>query len=606
MSFATSFPRGAVRKRPAGFGGAARPKARRGVDRSAELARVINLSRRPEGGYDQAFADAMSLELVRPGSDFRLKPKQAAMLVEAVEAGGLFSTAGVGGGKTVAAPLFGHIMDIAPTLMLVPPSIKTEITTRVIPWLLRNIDFIPPMVVSYSELSTASKSDLLDRIKPRLIIADECHNLRNTTASRTKRFLRYFAENPDTLLVALSGTVTRRSVMDFWRIIQLTHRGWRLPITRHWREAKDWSLALDPQVPADQRLAPGALLELCRPGEEARDGFRRRLLETDGVIGGSAEDVGASLTVRKISPGPVPASVLAALDGLRGKWETPGGEQVTDALDFVRKARELAQGFYYVWDWPGGEPDKEWLEARAAWRKAVAEVCKLNREGLDSELLVRNAAARAAGQRDAAGLVARSDAASLPKAKRESVVDAWLAWEEVRTREEPPVRAVWVDDFLVRAAIGWARKAEADGNGGLVWYDARAIEERLNVLRGGLVCGAGTDGNARLLELSSADREGSAPSVFLSAHAHGTGKNLQRWSANLILAPFSGGATYEQLIGRTHRPGQDADEVTVDMFVHTPELEKSIETAMEQSRYIFGVTGGAQKLLIATWVEARR
>ncbi len=561
------------------------------------------MPRRSLDSYDKAFAEALSRELRREGSDIVLRPKQAAMLVEAVEAGGIFGMLGVGYGKSWCAPLFGKVMDVAPVVLLVPPSIKQEMLTRVIPFLQRHIDFIPPFVVSYSELSTVKGADILDRIKPALIVADEAHMLKNKGAARTKRFVRYFTENPTTLFVALSGTMTRKSLMDFHHIITITHKGWKCPVTRHWRDAKDWALALDPQVPEDQRMAPGALLELARPGEDARAGFRRRLIDTDGVVGGSAEDVGASLVFRTIAP-EVPAGVLAALASLRSKWETPGGEYVTDALDYSRKATELAQGFYYVWDWPKGVQDDEWLDARKAWRQAVGSVCKLGREGLDSELLVRNAAAREAGHRDTTGVVASSDAARLPKSMREDVVAAWKAWEAVKDREEPDTRAIWIDDFAVKAALQWAKDAEANGNGGIVWYNARAVGERAALL-GGLVCGAGVEGNRRMLSLSEGDRAGAAPSVFASSNAHGTGKNLQRWNRCLVIAPWSGGATWEQTIGRCHRPGQEADEVTVEIFAHTPELQRSIDTAKEQALYIAEVTGGQQKMLQGTWIEGR-
>lgn len=577
--------------------GSAKPQERRGIMRSAELSRIASLPRRSaDGVYDVHFAHALSVALRREGSDFELKPKQAAMLVEAVEAGGLFGMVGVGVGKTTIAPLFGKVMDIESVVLLVPPAIKREIVTRVIPWISKHIDFIPPTVISYSELSTAGKSDLLDRLQPRMIVVDEAHNLKNKNAARTKRFLRYFDENPATILVALSGTMARRSIMDFHHIIELTHRDWRMPLTRQWREAKDWSLALDPQVHPSERLHPGALLELCIPGEDVRSGFRRRLVETEGVIGGSAEDVGASLVMRRLTL-ELPAAVRDALSDLRKKWVTPGGEQITDALDFARKARELAQGFYYVWEWPGGEPDVEWLERRAAWRKCVADVCRLNRAGLDSELLVRNAA-----ERELKGTWKNEDA-RLPKAGRKEIVACYSDWIEVKDTEEPPVRAVWIDDFAVRAALAWGKKIQKEGDGALIWYDARAIEERATEL-GALVCGAGTEGNRRLLELAEV-KGVTPPVVFVSANAHGTGKNLQRWCRNLAIAPWPAGAKNEQIIGRTHRPYQEADEVTFDVFVHTDELERAMDAAIEDAHFIKGITGGDQKLLQATWLGSK-
>lgn len=580
---------------PRGFKSAARSrtvlKKRRGVSISAELIRVVNMPRRSLEVYDESFALALSLEMRREGSNFCLKTKQAAMLVEAVEARGLFGMLGVGGGKTVVAPLFGMVLQLSPVVLLVPPSLKIEITQKVIPWLRKEIDFEPPHVVSYAELSTVAGGDVLDRLRPRVIVLDEVHNLKNKAAARTKRFLRYMAEHPNTIVIALSGTITRRSLMDFWHIIQLSHKGPTVPVTTSWREAKDWASALDPQVPEDQRMLPGALLRLCRPGEEARAGFNRRLIDTEGVIGGSAEDVGASLVFKKIKP-VVPPKIEEALTRLRKFWETPGGEAVSDAKDFARKARELSQGFYYVWDWPDGKPDQEWLDARKLWRQTVAEVTKLNREGLDSELLVRQAAIRA---------LTHEVRGELPKSMQVNVVEAWRGWDSVRARQEPPTRAIWIDDFLVRAALEWALGMQD----GIVWYDSRAVQERAEQL-GAVVCAAGNAGNQALLDYASRPSvvAGGPPIVvFASNQAHGTGKNLQRWCANLVLAPWAGGATWEQTIGRTHRPGQEADDVTVDVFTHTPELEKSLGGALEQARFIEQLTGGAQKMLLGTWMD---
>lgn len=574
------------------------PKVRRGVSRSAELARVVKLPRRSLDAYDEAFALALSIEMRKPGSDFQLKVKQALMLIEVVEAQGMLGFVGVGGGKTTVAPLFGKVCDLDPVVLLVPPAIKREILERVIPWLQTHIDFKPPHVVSYSELSVASKGDILDRLKPKLIIADEAHNLKNKNAARTKRFLRYFDDNPETVLIALSGTIARRSIMDFHHIIQLTHKGWRCPVTRSWKDAKDWAFALDPHVQPDLRLNPGALVELCRPGEEPREGFRRRLTDTEGVIGGAAEDVGSSLLFRKRGV-PVPEKLSNALKVLRKDWETPGGEQVVDALDFARKARELAQGFYYVWDWPDGKPDVEWMTARSEWRKAVANVTKLNREGLDSELLVRNACVR-----ELKPIAADSTAARLPKTSRSDMLEAWKAWAKVMHKEEPETRAIWIDDFLVRDAIEWGKSTEVmDAGGALVWYDARAFGERAAQL-GAVVCGAGNSGNARMLDLAG-DRSGKPITVFASSNAHGTGKNLQRWSRSLVVAPWSGGGTWEQVIGREHRPGQEADEVINDVNAHTIELNLCIEKALEDAAFIRGVTGGEQKILQGTWLDLR-
>lgn len=587
-SFADAMPRGFGR--PMGTGKAKQTGAQggRSVQQSAELRRVISLPRRDMAVYDAAFAAALSKELRRPGSTFELRVKQAPMLVEAVEAGGMLGGIDVGEGKSVVAPLFGKVLDVAPVVLLVPPQMKVELQQRVLPWLRREIDFVPPIIVSYSELSTAGKDNILERIGPKAIVCDEAHNLRHRTAARTKRFLRYFDAHPETILIALSGTLHRKSLLDLWHIVQLTHKGWRCPLTRQWKEAKDWAAALDPQVRPEERLRPGALNDLCRPGEEPKDGLRRRLADTDGVILGGSEGVGASLRYVVSAP-PLPSTIDKALKTLRKDWTLPGGGDVVDALDFHRRARELAQGFYYVWDWGGRKPDDRWLEARAEWRSAVAAITKLNRPGLDSELLVRNA-------------VRRDDRLLLPKGKlTEALLLAWKAWQPVMGKAEPETKPVWLDDFFAQRLFTWGLERR-DEDGCLIWIDSRAMMERVQDLLGGrhdrmFAFGPGERASQALVDLAM--KEPGPDVVFLSASSHGTGKNLQRWSRMLVPLPWPSGADWTQRIARAHRPGQLADEVVVDVWAHTQELREALKGAKEQSEK--EITGAAQKMLQGTW-----
>jgi hypothetical protein len=86
-------------------------------------------------------------------------------------------------------------------------------------------------------------------------------------------------------------------------------------------------------------------------------------------------ELGTSLVIMKHSP-KVPPAINAALRRLRVDWVTPGGEDVSDSLDFYRKARELAYGYYYRWIWDVrvSQYQKEtWLRARSEWRKIVRQ-----------------------------------------------------------------------------------------------------------------------------------------------------------------------------------------------------------------------------------------
>jgi hypothetical protein len=50
------------------------------------------------------------------------------------------------------------------------------------------------------------------------------------------------------------------------------------------------------------------------------------------------------------------------------------------------------------------------------------------------------------------------------------------------------------------------------------------------------------------------------------------------------------------MLARTHRHGQEADEVTCEMFMHIDELEKSFEQARRDARYLEDTYGNRQKL----------
>ena len=90
--------------------------------------------------------------------------------------------------------------------------------------------------------------------------------------------------------------------------------------------------------------------------------------------------------------------------------------------------------------------------------------------------------------------------------------------------------------------------------------------------------------------------------ILASVRSHGVGANLQKYCQNLVLSPSPSGSTWEQLLGRTHRPGQEADEVEVIVYQHSPEFCEALEKARTNSEYIEASTWQRQKLNFATIV----
>jgi hypothetical protein len=345
--------------------------------------------------------------------------------------------------------------------------------------------------------------------------------------------------------------------------------GHLVPVPTHWNDLSLWSDALDEKKGDYAPVDPGALEVLCTdPAERelwstdrrtaARRAFRRRLVETPGVVATHETQVDASLVVRGVKC-EMGALVDAAFETLRKTWETPDGWSIPDGMTLARHARELALGFYLVWD---PRPPIEWQQPRKIWHQFVREVLKHSRK-YDSEKQVRLAYAHTNECKD------------------------WLA---VRETFKPNTRAVWIDARACEFIAGWART-----HAGIIWTEHRCVGQRLRDEFGLTYYGRkGLDVNKRFI-----DNHDPKTSLVASRPANSEGRNLQAWRQNLITSLLPNGARNEQLIGRTHRPGQMADEVELEFLVSCKEHLEALDQATRDARYIEHSTGSPQKLLLA-------
>jgi len=325
-------------------------------------------------------------------------------------------------------------------------------------------------------------------------------------------------------------------------------------------------------VDPEYEMRPGVLTQFCEPGETPRDGFRRRLVETPGVVATSDNEIGVSLNVRKIRPA-VPDKIKALMTETKRTWSI-GGEDFDSAVTLSRTLKQLSCGFYYRWKWPEGVPDQQWLDARSEWNRFVRETLKRSKPGLDAPLLVYRAA--------------KADKIDAPP---------FAAWYAVKDRPVPPTETVWIDEYLVEAALVWARQKQAEKRPAIIWYEHKGLGLRIaerSIDQGDRFphFGAGTDAD-----------ESTAPVIICSVKAQGEGKNLQHYRSNLMTTLPVSGKTFEQVAGRTHRNGQQADEVEADWFAPTWELEKAMASLLEDAEYLQQTLGQRQKILYATRIE---
>jgi hypothetical protein len=593
---ATPAPRPAARLLPV-------PGSHAPVPFSADVARVLGLPRRDLATTWTA-GDVAELEArlrKPPGpcrcADFarpcptRLLPTQARALLEAPRTGGLLAPIGVGHGKTLVDLLLPMVMQSKTAVLLIPANLRAQLLERDwdyygAHWHLPNLAGgrwfqagRPALhVLTYSKLSTQEGTNLLTRIKPDLLICDEAHNLRDRRAARTVRFLRYFRQAEGVRLCALSGTLTSKSIRDYAHLAELALRDGS-PLPLHPPTVEEWASAIDPsEAPADA----GALRRFCDTGEHVRDGFRRRRNDTPGVVATDESALGTSLVIRERKvdiPQALHAHIATVLeDGVR-----PDGEELVERLQQVACARQLASGFFHRWRYPRGEPLElitEWFGRRQAWNRELRQRLQHPREHLDSPGLLLRAALRA-----------------YQEPAYEGELPVWRAkefepWHEIHRQVQPVPEAVWLDESVVNDAAAWARETP-----GIVWVEFPELGERIARAAGVPWYGGGPEASTAIA------LERGARSIVASIRAHGTGKNLQTFSRNLVANPPADGGAWEQLLGRTHRQGQTADEVTVDLYLHTDELRRAWDKAREYALFIQQTEGQPQKLCLASWAD---
>jgi hypothetical protein len=497
----------------------------------------------------------------------KLWPIQSKALAEIEQCGGLLAPIGVGHGKTLIALLAAKAARARQALILCPAALAKQMQSDYLRYS-RHFELPVVPIMSYAALSRVEGAETLEELKPDLVICDEVHKLRNPKSARTRRVKRYFRAHPGARMVALSGTITNRSLLDYAHIAQWA-LGERSPLPRTWAELQSWAQCIDVgKFPSGQDKSIVEPLLRWAATSDYREAFRRRFLSAPGVVSTPESSIGSTLIISRKRV-EVPKIVQDALDRVEATWESPSGEQFDSAMQKAECERQLSQGFYYEWVWPNNRPDFVWLESRAQWNRAVREVLKRNRPGLDSPALVRLAC----------------ESGNAPSV---DTYEAWQSWQVLIEQPAPPVRAVWLSLFLIDDACEWVREGGVS-RPRILWYSHRAVGDSL----------------AARLPVYGPDREPPerAKDCAMSIRAHGTGRNLQAWSESLVLCPPANGSAWEQLIGRTHRKGQTADEVLWSVYQHTDVFESAIASALEDAQYQQATHGQRQRLLYAAYTD---
>jgi len=504
------------------------------------------------------------------GSEATLRASQAIVCETLKRYGSALAVVSVGHGKSLSALLAGAVVKAKNPLILVPPALVTQMKEAAQYWSL-HFNFIIPRIESYGILST--KTDLLSTLAPDLIVADEAHYLKNKQSNRTKRFIRYFQENPSCKFLGLSGTITNKSLLDYDHLLYISLRE-RAPIPFDKYRLQAWAACLDPDGEptkadilsmsplhkwAEEHFPKSASNWTMDFREKIRKSYRLRLFTTPGVIITVPGSCSASLYLVN-SNIPHSKKVKKALKDLDSFWMLPNKEPLADASIKSSAYKNLSLGFYYTWDWGETGVDEEWLQAKRRLNREIGIVLRYSSlEGRDSPALVKKWVEAGGGN--------------------DRLRKAYWTWENIKHRASPKTVPIWICKEKIEYISKYLRNSSVPI---IAWYKSLAIEEAFRE-EGFDIYGAG-----------SSPPKGDT--CLASIAVHGKGRNLQQYSNCLIMEPPSGGAAFEQLLGRTHRSGQLADAV----YWHYLDYGNSLKRAKSHAEYIEQSTGTIQKLNQAT------
>jgi hypothetical protein len=346
-----------------------------------------------------------------------------------------------------------------------------------------------------------------------------------------------------------------------------------------------------------------------------RKAYQIRLTSTPGMVSTGDAEIGVSLTlsnepVLKYKDHADWPSLQDLVRRVTELWLTPSGDEIEHGFQRWRYLYELTAGFYYRQRWPeieelarrGVSVDEaaEYLaiamehhERRQEFAKALRGWIQYRgRPGLDTPLLITSNMAQH-GDRDVG----------------EALYGLWRAMKDLEFEGMPrrisePVR---VCDYKIQHCVGVAERMLRSSKGrlgGLIWFHhdepGRWMADALEAagipslwcpsesVRSGMNDAIANPDNARRI-------------VVASMGGHGTGKNLQHYQQQAFLQFPRQATLLEQVLGRTHRNGQQADELCA-VTVNTIDFDhQNLWACLIEALYVHQTTGTRQKAIYATW-----
>jgi hypothetical protein len=545
------------------------------VPHSLDFDRIAALPRRVVDKRDaEEWSRILTPLLAVPGSGVSLLPWQAFALAEVFERRGAFLGYPVGTGKTLILWMLPTVLGAKCPVAIMPASLITsgktwhDFASYRTAW---RSPVTPPKLISFEELALEKNRDMLLKMQPDLVMLDEGDTVSNSRGAAASRLDRYRLANLDAVYVYMTGTPGRMSIMNYWHCMC-----WCLldgaPVPMSESEARLWAASLDESNRRGvTRPKPGPLGATLK---SAREWYRRRLAETPGVVLVDEDSCNAPIAIRTRL-----AREDSILDEIYARFlldfENPGGLPVSDPLSRWILDGQLGCGLFSYYD---PQPAEEWRLARRTFAKFVRDTIARTartRNPLDTELQV---------------------------ARRYADHAIVQEWKRVRGTFDPrkSTRFRWISKSTIASCVDWLAETHAAGEVGVVWCGSVPFGKELARAAG--LAYYGTEGKTAGgggLHLADPRR-----SLVASWNANKKGFNLQTWGRMLIVLPPQSAKWLEQIVGRAHRRGRDA-EVIVDILATSGGTIDAFEAALREAKFAKGTLSLTQKILRARIERAR-
>ena len=610
-----------------------------------------------------------------PGNKpFRLLPKQAEALAAYELYTGPFLPIGVGGGKTgisLMIPEKAYRNKRKKKMLLVIPSNMAHQLIEVdIPFWRKRTPISYPIhiligrnmkkrmqiaklgrpglyIMGDGTLSSRDTSELLEAIKPELIVVDEAHIISSRTSARAKRVQRIL-DTCDPEFVPMSGTITNKSLLDYVYLAKHSLKE-NCFLPRSSTMVQEWGEILDAEVTRNVNdttfWRPGILAPLLKWAQEERgielskgiagfrDAYAERMATAPGVVTSGGElGLPGTMTFKndRISYGE-----LETIDGWDKVHElgkqvdelyiTPNGDQLDHAmLAWKWQYQIYGAGFYTELVWPSVDHlcekyNYSHYEAEDILAKAMMHL----EAGNDYHKYLRNwLMEKGSPGLDTPFLVGRDMYDHGDENVGQALYAYWSTWKGTEFPELKVIsksnntddygrlkNAVRLCDFKIRRAIKWAKKIQSNfrkngkNRGGVIWFYHNEIgnwayEELVKAGCDPLYCPAGKQYDAKILDTKNSDRI-----ILASIGAHHKGKNLQYMSQQYLLQWPRASHIAEQLLGRLYRQGQMADDVETWTTNCTEWDDLIFAATLNDSLYIHQTTRTPQRMIIAKYED---